>query len=405
MGESSPMDVKLADFLGNTLGRVEEKLGFANKGLWTSMRVRGLAHTINDLVYMGGLGFKPFSAMRNLFQPLMLVPTDLGGAKDIAWYFKGLRASTKKDVRTYIEEIGLIQDYAPELYTKALALPHGPVVKGIELPTKEKVRDVAMWMFKMSDRFNRYTTGGAAIRKWDHFAEKFFDETSGVIAEGFDTAMNIGSRNRWIRDEIRHRLSQGGRDNLDKAKEVFVKDVVADTQYLYGITDSPLLSHTWGAPGKMALIFQSWWMNYGTLLEKWVRTGNAPDKASRLFAFMLTTAAAEQVMEPLWGRGTAGRTVGFGPFPGEINEFLIPPTFSPVYHGLSALINLGKMDVDTARRHGKELLKSTIMFMPGGLEGKALVKGATEEGFPGFVKAIGRFKQDDDYKPLGGLGQ
>jgi len=191
-------------------------------------------------------------------------------------------------------------------------------------------------------------------------------------------------------------IKGGGEDNFNRARDLFVNDVIGDTQFLYGITDSPIISQQWGALGKMGLIFQSWWMNYGTLLEKWMRTGDVGAKGNRMFNWMLTAMISEQLMEQIWSRGTATRTVLGGPFPGEINEFLVPPPFKPVYHAMSGVLKIGSMDLDGARKQGKQFLKSPLIFLPGGIQAAQTYRGVKEEGFEGFMKSIIRYSPADD---------
>jgi len=408
LGQPSPADVKVAHWLEATYGKVEEILGLESKGLWNADRVRHLGQNINNLVYLGGLGFRPFAAFRNLTQGLLLVPADLGGATNIGWYVKGIRNATNPKVRAYIrDELKAIEEYAPELHLRARAVGVGKKIelggKSFTLPETQQVRDVGLWLFKLSDRFTRYSTGATAMAKWDHYAAKLFNRETGIAAPLFSKKMNTQGRNKWVSSEIEGLLKEGGEANFQEAKKLFVNDVISNTQFLYGTADSPILGHTWGAPGKMALVFQSWWMNYAKELESWMRTGTAGDKAKRLFTFMLSAAIAEQLMEPLWGRATAGRTVGFGPFPGEISEFSIPPAYAPVYHALGTMVNLGKLDTQGIERHWKQLLRSGSMFVPGGIQIAQTMKPALEGDLPGIAKSIVRYHQDKDYKPLWGL--
>ena len=408
LGHPSPADLTAAKWLQSTYGKIEEILGLPSKGLWNERRVMNLAYNINNMVYMGGLGFKPFSALRNFVQYPLNVPTDLGGFKDIRWFFKGITKSANPAHRKYIRDIGAIQEFAPELHLRARAVPAGKRIKigemKFDIPDLQQARDMSMFMFKMTDRWNKYATGGAAVSKWDHYAAKFFNEDTGKVSAQFIKKMNIKGRNKWVAEELEDLLNKGGRANFEQAKKLFTNDVIADTQYLYGVADSPILSQTWGAPGKMVLVFQSWWMNYGVLLKKWMQTGDSGvDKANRLFTWMLSSAVMEQVMEPIWSKGTAWRTVGLGPFPGEISEFALPPAYAPFYHILSGAINIGAGNLESAERHGKSFLRSTSMFLPGGLQAISTFKGAKEEGWPGLLKSIIRYKKETDYEPLWGL--
>lgn len=404
LGQPSPVDTKVANWIGATYGRAEKALGIGS-GVWDERRVLDLAYTLNNMVYLGGLGFKPFSAMRNYAQYFVNVPGDLGGIKDFGWLFKGMTRASDPKFRAYVrDELRAIQEFAPELHLRAQAVPGKRVtIKGktLDLPELQDVRDWGMWMFKMSDRHLRYMTAGASASKWEYHAARLIKD--GVVPEKFLKKLNIRGRKGSVARELEELLREGGEANIRQAKNLFINDVIGDTQYLYGITDAPIASHTWGAPAKAAMVFQSWWINYGKLLGKWMSTGDAGDKANRMFTFLLSSAIAEQVMEPLWGQSTAMQTVGFGPFPGEFSEFMIPPTYAPIYHFLSAGINLGKLDLESAERHGKQLLRSGKMFIPGGLQIGQTTRAIREEGFEGLLPSIVRYQQDKDYAPLWGL--
>lgn len=403
LGQPSHIDVKVADWIGSTYGRLEKIFG--GTGVWDERRVMNLAHNINNLIYLGGLGFKPFSALRNLVQYPITVPGDLGGAKNFGWLFKGIQKSSDPRFRDYVRnELKAIQEYAPELHLRAKAVPGIRLgVKGrtIDLPDTQTFRDTGMFLFQMSDRWNRYATAGAAAAKWEHHAARMIK--NGEVSERFLKKMNIGGRNPWIKSELEELLREGGEANIRQAKNLFINDVIGDTQFLYGIVDAPIATHAWGTPAKTAMVFQSWWLNYGRLLEKWIRTGDAGTKANRMFTFMLSAAIAEQVMEPIWGRSTAARTVGLGPFPSSFNEFMIPPVYKPMYHALAGAIDVGKLDFDSAERHAKQIMRSGLMFVPGGLQGAQTFRAVSEEGFSGLAPSIIRYHRDKDYEPIFGL--
>ena len=193
LGQPSPVDAKLAGWLEGTYGRLEKVLG--GTGVIDANRVMNMAYSINNLIYMGGLGFKPFSALRN-FSQISLVPTDLGGMKDIRWLVKGISNAADPGTRAYIRSIGAIQEFAPELHMSAKALQFGRQLKvgskSLVLPTATGLRDTAMWMFKMSDRWNRYVAGGSAAAKWDHYIGKMvLPGTGGRVNPKFMRKMNF----------------------------------------------------------------------------------------------------------------------------------------------------------------------------------------------------------------------
>jgi len=391
-------DYKLAQFLTHTYGYGErgvQRLGKAvgkewgGEGLWSEQRVINLSYTINNLTYLGGLGFKPFSAVRNLFQPLLTVPADMGGLKDLGKLVEGYRWALNPKNREYIRSIGAIAEYAPEIHLRPSILKQGKRFLGKELPTIETLRDTGMWMFKGADRFNRYTTGGAATIKWERLVKKFGNpETKGSVSF-FSKKMGLSKRHPWKHAEIEDLLHRG---KFAEAKATYVSDVIADTQYLYGAAEAPVALRKYGAIGRTGFVFQSWWMNYGSLIEKWLMTGAAGAKAERALTAFTSQAMAYHMMRPIWGQSTARRSVALGPFPSAFNEFILPPSWSPIYHMAAAVKNIDQPEVSS--RHAKAVLDSAMILIPGGLQIKSFYRGYKEDEWEGFSKAILRIRTE-----------
>lgn len=374
-------DYMASRFLEQSVGRLERMMG--REGLWSEQRVTNLAYTINNMTYLGGLGFKPFSAARNLFQPLLTVPADMGGLKDLGRLVSGYKWALNPKNRAYIRSLGAISEYAPEVHLRPAMLTKGKKLFGKELPTMEQVRDAGMWMFKGSDRFNRYVTGGAANLKWDALVKKFGLPKTAKEVKFFSRKMGISRRQEWMRAEIEDLLHRG---KFAEAKGAWIRDVIADTQYLYGVAEAPTIIRRFGGVGRTATIFQSWWMNYGSLLTKWATTGEIDAKASRLFVGMVSQSLAYMLMEPIWGKNVATKSTFLGAFPKEFNEFLLPPSWAPVYHMAAAVSNIQSPEVSS--RHAKAVLDSSWIFVPAGLQLKKFIKSTREEGWTGFNKAI-----------------
>lgn len=399
LGRPSQWDVNIANMISRS--GVENLPRLVGGGPWDERRVMQLASTINNINIQAGLGFKPFSLIRNMFQPLMLVPADLGGIKSIGHLARGMVKQLDPKFRTMVREMGAIGEFVPEVARTERMLPFGVGARA------DQVRDAALWMYKLSDRWNRYVTAGAAFEKWNAAVEAMggIEKLSTLpnhMMKRFISKSGLKGRYPWMKDHIQDLISRG---DINQARNEFIKDVVADTQFLYDIAESPVLPQTGGIVTKTASLFQSWWMNYGTLMEKWMRTGESGSaKANRLFTFMLSTAAAEQMLEPMFGESTAKRTVGLGVFPTEVNEFLIPAAWTPVYHGVIRMlpaVTFGEMD--EVERQVKALSKSMYMFVPGGLQIKTFQNALEDDGFEGLAPAIFRFHQDKGYKPLWGM--
>jgi len=389
----STTDYKVAEWLTKGIGGIEKRLG--GTGIWDADRVMQLGQTVNDFTYMGALGFKPFSAVRNLFQPLLTVPADLGGLKGLGHLVAGAKKAMNPKTREYIRSLGAITDYAPEAAITPHALPGMKEIGGFALPSTDRVRDFAMWMFRGSDRWNRYVSGGAAMNKWETALGKMGKTTldSPEEIKRFIGLLGLKKRNPWVATEIEDNLRKSllednlRRGLLDEAKKIWVSDVIADTQYLYGAADAPIVTGKAGIIGKTGMIFQTWWMNYGTLIEKWMRTGEVPaDKIGVTITGMFSAAIAEQAMEQVWDRKRAMKSVGLGVFPSTVDQYMIPPSWTPIYHAVGALLSVQEPEKAVGRL--KQILDSGAILVPGGLQMKQMWRGAEEEGFKGFSKSI-----------------
>lgn len=388
LGRPSIHDFKVARWIEDSLP--------GQKGRWDERRVASIAKTVNDLTYLGGIGFKPFSALRNLFQSLITVPADLGGVKDYWHLVRGVRRGFQPETKKYLQEIGAIGDYLPELSMQPRALPYGKRVswrgKEVALPRLDSLRDVGLWMFRGSDRWSRYVTGGAALNKWDAAIRKTGRIHAGNL-KSFMKRAGANGREDYVKAELQDLLARG---RIEEARRIFVKDVIADTQFLYGSLDTPIITSKFGSVGKTGLIFQTWWMNYGSLISKWLTTGTVEQKAQRAITGYLSGAIAYTIMEKLWGKGSAQRATLLGPFPTEVNEFLIPPAWTPIYRALRVSVAAATLDKETAFKQTKALLESVPVLVPGGLQIKSFARGAQEEGMEGLMKALINYRGSGD---------
>lgn len=413
---------------------------------WSPDKVVAVARSINNLTYSGALGFRPESALRNTFQPFLNTIPDLGGdaaaykayakavpstfgavASEALGEFAGKRAfkaGRKRAVKffeekgekvtgskvrkfiaeskpeeqtmmeglwrgaerafrdtetlTYLRELGIITEYAPE------AIQFKRFISSKKLFVLDDIRDTSLWLFKMADRFNRYTSGGAALNAWEAGLAKV--GSKGFVGppsvDSFMKATGASKRHNWISDKIRSQLLQG---NTAEAKALFVKDVVADTEYLYGALDGPVFSAKYGAAGRAGTIFQSWAVNYTVLLEKWMRTGTKDEKIQRFVGWAINAAIAGTVMEMLWGERMAKVSTGFGPVSFGVGVPVLRPAVA-ILEG----------------RGLRGVMQDMSIMAPGGLKAKQVIKGGLEQGPLGVALAIPGLKQDfpENWKPF-----
>lgn len=389
LGNPSSVDIKVARMINRTFGTS-----------WDDRRVMNLAWRINDLIYLGGIGFKPFSAMRNYIQPLLMVPADMGGVKDLRWLVQGYKRAFTKEGREYIKSIGAIAEFTPDLLFRPAITRFGFGAK------MRQIRDLAMWMFKCSDRHNRYVSGGAAMEKWEHYFRKFTVKNSkgdyvmfGGGVKKFKEKLNLNSREPWVRSQIDDLLQKGTTESLKEAKKLWIKDVIADTQFLYGTADSPLITQVGGSVTKTAMVFQSWWMNYGSAFGKWALRSEGTNAlgvstaTNRMFGWMLSATIAYNIMEPVWGKATATSTVGFGPLPLEAD---LPASWRPFAEALKLVIEAGSIpitgDANKVKKRMKSVINTSLIYAPGGLFLGPVVKGAAKEGWEGALKGVIKYR-------------
>lgn len=407
-GVPSKTDAVVADTIQNSLRKIGIKAPIGARHIYDVTR------TINDFTYMGILGLKPVSAGRNLFQFPINALADIGGGfHGIKGSLKGyslmMNPKTYASRKQYLDSIGIITDFAPEYLQSTNVFRLGKASFGnIRIPNMQSVRDTMMWMFKNSDEWNRYVTGSAAMVRWENALKKLpglAESTTTGMVDDFMKVVGANNRNEWIVNRIRDNLS---RHKWDEAKAIYIKDVVGDTQYLYGTLDSPIITQTAGSFGRQAAVFQSWWMNYGPMMEKWLRTGKGPGgKAERMLIWAGSSAISYEIMKQLWGTWRAEHSVGFGPFKNPLNaatnpvEFVLNvPAWKPIFNAMQLGATAGSLvtgDLGGKKRKDLDkrfnaLIRSSTNLIPAGSISRQAIQGLKrDEPFKGFIsKVLGR---------------
>jgi len=396
-GIPSQMDHHMARVLNNTI-----------PGTWDARRVFNMTKTVNDFTYMGILGLKPFSAMRNLFQPAITLPPTLGKGFIKGWetMIKGYAKLRDPEMIGYLNEIGVITDYAPELMkmTNIFKIPKSIRIgsTSFAMPSQDAVRDFTMWLFSGSDRLNRYVSGAAASVQWEEGMALW--KTGERTVNKIMKATAADKRPEWIQMEIRDLLRRG---QVDTAKKSFVTDVVAGSQWLYGPMDAPIITQTWGSIGRQMAVFQSWWAHYGANLEQWAMTGKGPGgSVERMLSWGMSSAVVATAMSGVWGTGTAGRSTFLGPFAGAASKVndpymaaLMVPAWRPVIQSAELAIKAGQLiggaspaELSAVKRQSKALLKTAFNFVPGGNIGYQVHGKLFQKGKPGIVPSGYEFK-------------
>jgi len=388
IGQPSNWDHKVATVLSKIPGT----------GSWDEYRAMKAAKTITGMQYAGLLGLRPFAVFRNLTQPLLMTPPEMGGGvRDVASLVRGLGRVADPKHRKYIQEIGAITDFLPDQQVRPLLPKLGIGAQW------NNIRDAFLYFYRNSDKFNRYWSGAAAIEKWNWAT----GQTGEIKHLGsFMKKLGLRHRSKAMQTEIRNLLELG---RIDEAKKLFVRDVIENTQYIYNTANSPSLMGSGGAQ-RLVSSFNSWWMNYGAAVSRWATTGQASDRIKRIGMGMLTAAATEQLLESWAGRRTAIRSVGIGPFP--LGDASMPPALAPIWHMLGAAKQTaqGYMFDDQASRQAgldhfyKAMKQTAVITVPGGLMMQQAARGYARDEWPGLMMGILQ-KTDKEFEPLFGLGE
>ena len=398
VNKPSLIDHQVADILQATVGTAERAIG--KEGTWKADRVMKLAQTVNDFTYAGALGLKPYSTLRNLFQ-VSLVPGDLGGVKDIWTTAKGYAKAFSPARQKELRAMGIITEWAPEVTLRPKMLPLGRSKKifgkDVAVPKMSEIREFCLWGFQASDKWNRYTTGSAAITKWDEVLtsnriakiQRLENKAKEQEFKSIFKDLNLSTRDEWIELEIKQLLRL---EKFPIAKTRFVQNVVGNTQFLFGSVDAPVITGFGGSLGKTGFIFQSWWMNYAAQIQRYLYRGSAGEKVDRIVSALVSNGMAYGIMSQIWGNRSAGSATFLGPIPKQFNEFLIPPAFTPIYHAFAGGIAALEGDLKGSQRHWNGLTRSLAIFVPGGLQATQMYRGAKQDGVQGFGRSILKLK-------------
>ena len=436
MGQPTWIDEKFASLLEKTWG----KLPFAPSEYDAGTAMR-LGQVLTNMSYAAGIAFRPFSVMRNLLQVPLNVPADLGGLR--AWehmvggYYDLAKGAGKFGIHKGAELLGIsketfkpnaimeelrgakiITEFAPDISIRPNVLPWGAHTLKLGKSTYlnyglQDILKTGMWMFQKADEANRLVTGAAALRKW-YSASHLLDKADDLAS--FARKAGLHGRNPHVRDEVLSDIRKAKLNpivaereaTIKEARNKFIRDVVSDTQYLYGKMESPI-AIGYGGVGLVAGQYQSWWMNYGALLTKWTRTGDVPLKASRLFSWMLASALSAEFMARYWGNERAAQTVGFGPFPTQ--DLPVPPSWHVVGSAIGLAAEAGSFLTGTpskaAIKRAKALIDAPLPAigkfttdevtanMPAGVISRRLLRHYQTEREPNIFRAIMEMESEE----------
>ena len=395
-GIPSKVDVMLAESLKTGFAKVPKRIPWLSEYAhnFTVKDWLKISVFFNDLPYLAHLGLRPFSAMRNLLQPMLTTGPLIGNT----WLARGYHLFADPKARGWIKAHRLLQESLGE-YEMRLSLS----------PRKlDQFGKFMMHLFRKSDELNRYASGLGMRSKFDHFfkvngmTEEFFTNiklrrfratTRKEVRQLKDAykATDELIKYQYPKDSPRARELMAvvkratGRDKLDldsiveKMRVKIVSEAIGNTQWLYGKEHAPIFTHAAGFPGRQMGVYQTWWLNYAEFMKNNIFTMPKKIGASRDYAPQAVWMA-NNLMITLgflglgWEADKIFRTVVFGPMPTELP--LDPPGIQPFRHAAAAFANtFFRFDVEAAEKNmGTALRRAWDNWVPGSLVYKEMSK-------------------------------
>lgn len=339
---------------------MDRMLGVKNPNPQRALRV---SQTVLDMQYLGGLGGKPSTAIRNLAQ-LINTASEVG----YKWSAEGVIRFLKhpKQSVNLARKAGLIEQVIPDIELKGNLMTN----------RMDRLKNDMLWMFEKTENTNRAITMEAATAKFESMWKRYGAQGN---LEMFRKKADFAGLDKPIIESIDKLINKG---QLGKAKQQYARELTANTQYLYQKGESPLVTRT--QLGKQAWIFQTWWENYAEMMANWAKHGQWKNFIRHIGA---TAGAIE-----------AAKLLGF-----DIRTWVGPSPFPDPFGGRFPIetpaIQTGKNILDVAMEaakapmypeKGTEALKGSLktlgrgmaIFAPGGILSTQLYDIATGKKKP-----------------------
>jgi len=248
------------------------------------------ASILTDLVYMGALGLRLASPLKNLTQT-NLTAGEIGykhvlkAVREIFTHPQG-RAGVAAEMK------------AAGVYT----LPIDRIITDDIFmgPFRQSLNQVQIYMLRLfvaSDRLNRSIAYYGARSKFKEMASGgnidalYFTGNKALQAK--TKGMFGGPKiHKSIQRDIQAMMKTG---DIDSAAQMYALRVTQDTQYVYGSANSPALFSQLGPVGRMLGVFATWPLNYSRLLTNWVRGGRGDAITTHLLSSVMMAKGAGEL--------------------------------------------------------------------------------------------------------------
>jgi hypothetical protein len=243
---------------------------------------RNFVRTLMSLQVLTNLAFRPWLAIRNLFQVFTTLAPRMGN-DFVTRAIKEVGQTTDEQYQ-YLRKLGVIHD-APPIVNEMASLETRlgrTVQRGLNL-------------FKNSDDLTRMVAYKSATLRFDEGIDKL---NRGVIKNQEElfryTAMNTLEPD--VVADIQRRLSTGDSAEISAARDAFATRVVEDSMFLYDRPQSPLYTHS--LVGRLFGQYGTYSAGYRANLYRNLKNGTAGQKTAFMMRFIGNQTA-------LWGAFTA----------------------------------------------------------------------------------------------------
>ena len=235
-------------------------------------------NTLNNflgLTYFSSMGWKPFLAIRNCFQPMTTLAMRVG----TDWTMKAYAAVGRDPTRYYsrLRQLGVI-------------LEKPPIVNLVWSDTSAVGRFVqkSFGMFKNSDDYTRAIAYVAAELRFDN-AMKLRAVTPGMTPAKLATEIGLDRIPKEIGEQAMSLIQKGTEDSLLAARDLFANHIQKVTMFDYSGAASPMMFR--GVIGKLFGQFGTYSASFRANIAEALRYGTPAQKIQSISTYLALTSA------------------------------------------------------------------------------------------------------------------
>lgn len=320
---------------------------------------------LRDIVYTGGLGFKPGSAIKNLTQTTLTM-AEVG----YTWTARGAAQLFTAEGRTLVRKSGIFREIAPDLSSEAVRIGAQGILR--------KTADTGLYLFGTADRTNRSIT---------------YLSARGKLLNRLQRKKPIDRMLRHVDPQPLKRIKAFQKEGrLVESAEAYGKWASDEVQFVYSKSATPLIFRN--PIGRVGGIFGTWPINFGNYWVNVLKHKQFEKLARYIGAAYAISAGAKQAnmdMTDWFMTGPLSTTLG-GPV-ASMGRALYNTTIGATQELWKGATGANTKYAKKQRVQGtRQILQALPVFVPGGVAAKSFYKGVTAKGLTPqekLLKSIG----------------